>query len=41
MSLKWKQIEHWQIKNMAIEIKKTELGLNNRLDPIKANLTEI
>lgn len=32
---------HWQIENMAIEIKKTELGLNNRLDPIKANLTEI
>lgn len=41
ISLNWNQIEHWKIKNMAIEIKKTELGLNNRLDPIKANLTEI
>lgn len=40
-SLKRNQTEHRQIKNVAIDIKKTELGLNSMLDIMKANLTEI
>lgn len=40
-SLKWNQIEHGQIKNVATEIKKTELGLNSRLESMKADLTKI
>lgn len=40
-SLKRNQTEYGQIKNVAIDIKKTELGLNSILDIMKANLTEI
>lgn len=38
--MKWNQIVHWQIKNIATEIRKTELGLNSRLDSMKADLTK-
>ena len=34
--MKWNQLEHQ--KNIAIEIRKTDFGLNSRLDAMKANL---
>ena len=38
--MKWNQIEHQQIKNIATELRNSAFGLNRRLEGMKANLTE-